>query len=100
MATPVGLTYKEQKYFNTLCGGCLTLFLGILLATVFVTQLLRMTYNPVFTASETSQHFDVENLPEIKLNAYENTMTGRLTENSFKEGIGDDFSWVDQAARI
>ena len=47
-AVPVSLTYKGQKAFNTILGGCCSLLLIIGFVTFIAVNLHQLLMNPVF----------------------------------------------------
>ena len=48
-AIPVGMTYKGQREFNTVFGGCLSIILGVLFAIIGTTLLISVVETPQYS---------------------------------------------------
>ena len=100
MAIPVGLTYNGSKEFATLFGGCVTLLVVIVIGSLSIDNIIDCFTKPVYITSTTALYQDLTKIPSVTLDTKHNILASRLSLNAFNEGIGEQVSWIDQAARI
>ena len=95
---PVGITYKGQKEFNTVFGGCLTIILFLLVASFGLQDYISLYSNPIYYQSNAVSYTQVQDINTLKMSTNSTNIVLRLNQSVFEETISSD--WVNQAARI
>ena len=94
-ATPVGMTYKGKKSFDTVLGGCLTICLIITMVIITISKIHGFSNNPAYDSHREEFFNELVEQDPITMSKNSSMVAGRLNSNLFFDATSEDMTLID-----